>query len=114
MKKHQIEIQLCHQKPERSFFIRGKQFPLCARCTGIHLGYLSYFLFLFGLISMNWWISLLMVIPTYLDGFVQAYTNYESNNPMRFFSGIIAGIGSMSLLSILGQMIGQFILDYII
>ena len=30
----------CHQMPERSFFINGMQFPLCARCTGILAGYL--------------------------------------------------------------------------
>jgi hypothetical protein len=28
----------CHQLQERSFFIRGRQMPLCARCTGILLG----------------------------------------------------------------------------
>lgn len=25
----------CHQMPERSFFISGYQFPVCARCTGV-------------------------------------------------------------------------------
>ena len=30
----------CHQKPERSFFINGYQFPVCARCTGVMIGYL--------------------------------------------------------------------------
>ena len=25
----------CHQMPERSFFINGFQFPVCARCTGV-------------------------------------------------------------------------------
>ncbi|MGG7175281.1 DUF2085 domain-containing protein [Clostridium neonatale] len=24
----------CHQLPDRSFFIRSYQFPICARCTG--------------------------------------------------------------------------------
>ena len=28
---------ICHQKPERSFFWDGHQFPVCARCTGIYL-----------------------------------------------------------------------------
>ena len=28
---------ICHQKPERSFFLEGHQFPVCARCTGLHL-----------------------------------------------------------------------------
>ena len=28
----------CHQMPERSFFYKGKQFPVCARCTGVIIG----------------------------------------------------------------------------
>ena len=29
---------LCHRITERSFTINGRQFPLCARCTGMYLG----------------------------------------------------------------------------
>ena len=29
---------LCHQIPERSFFIAGHQFAVCARCTGVYAG----------------------------------------------------------------------------
>lgn len=28
---------VCHQKPERSFFWAGQQFPVCARCTGLYV-----------------------------------------------------------------------------
>jgi uncharacterized membrane protein len=28
---------VCHQLPERSFFWDGRQFPVCARCTGLYL-----------------------------------------------------------------------------
>ena len=28
----------CHQMPERTFFYKGKQFPVCARCTGVIIG----------------------------------------------------------------------------
>ena len=28
---------ICHQLPERSFFHDGRQLPVCARCTGLHL-----------------------------------------------------------------------------
>jgi uncharacterized membrane protein len=28
---------ICHQLPERSFFLDGWQLPVCARCTGLYL-----------------------------------------------------------------------------
>jgi uncharacterized membrane protein len=28
---------ICHQRPERSFFLDGHQLPVCARCTGLYL-----------------------------------------------------------------------------
>jgi uncharacterized membrane protein len=35
-----IGYALCHQLPQRSFFFEGYQSPLCARCTGMYLGFL--------------------------------------------------------------------------
>ena len=29
---------ICHQRPERSFFVSGRQMPVCARCTGLYAG----------------------------------------------------------------------------
>jgi len=109
--KTKLEFTFCHRKPERSFFWKGKQFPVCARCTGIHLGYLSTFLFLFGILTMNWWIALLLTIPTLIDGFTQAYWNRESNNILRFITGLMAGIGMMAICAIIGKEIGLLILD---
>jgi uncharacterized membrane protein len=28
---------ICHQLPERSFFLGGQPLPVCARCTGLYL-----------------------------------------------------------------------------
>ena len=35
---YQIGSLVCHQLPERSFYFRGAQMPVCARCTGIYIG----------------------------------------------------------------------------
>ncbi len=40
---------LCHQLEERSYTIDGFQMPLCARCLGLHLGFLISSLLLLGL-----------------------------------------------------------------
>jgi len=101
----------CHKDPNRSFFWKGKQFPVCARCTGIHLGYLSLFLFLFQLIYINWILSIVLILPTLIDGLTQAYFNRESTNSIRFISGILAGLGIMSIIHIIGFQIGYLILD---
>lgn len=106
-----LEFSPCHRLPHRSFFWKGKQFPVCARCTGIHVGYISMFLFVFNLIAINFWFSLLLMVPTYLDGFVQALSDYESKNWRRFITGIFSGIGTMSIVSIVGKWIGFQILN---
>ncbi len=105
----QLHFAYCHQKPERSFFFRGKQFPICARCTGIHLGYLFMPIFMFGLLDWGFWLTIALILPTYIDGTVQAYTSYRSNNFLRFTTGLMAGIGLMSLAAIIGKFLGDSI-----
>jgi uncharacterized membrane protein len=41
-----IGYALCHQLPDRSFFIHEHQTPLCARCTGMYLGFFIGLVFL--------------------------------------------------------------------
>ena len=36
---------ICHRIPERSFFFRGHQFPVCARCTGFYISLAIYFIY---------------------------------------------------------------------
>ena len=112
MKKNTvINLTYCHRMPERSFFWRGKQLPVCARCTGIHIGYLSFPIFLFGLTQIPFWITLLLVLPAYVDGTIQAFLDIESNNTRRFITGLISGVGSSSLISHIGIFIGKMILN---
>ncbi len=83
----------CHQMPERSFFVRGYQFPLCARCTGIFAGHMAGFVLAHFIYSP--WI-LLCMIPMAVDGTVQYFSNYESTNRRRFITGFLYGLAFMS------------------
>jgi uncharacterized membrane protein len=108
--KVKIEFVFCHRKPERSFFYKGKQFPVCARCTGFYFGYFALPIFTFGIWEPTFlWIGLLM-LPALVDGLTQAYMNRESNNWLRLATGLPAGAGCMALAALTGQWIGHMIL----
>ena len=57
--------------------------------------------------------TILLIVPTYLDGFIQAYYNKESTNMRRLITGLMAGIGTMSLVSITGIYIAELILKFV-
>jgi uncharacterized membrane protein len=108
--KNKLHFAFCHQLPERSFFWKGKQFFMCARCTGINLGYLALPLFVFGIIRIPFLWTILLILPTYIDGGIQAYFNIESTNSRRFITGLISGVATMSLVSHIGIFIAKQIL----
>ena len=86
----------CHQLPERSFFIKGYQFPLCARCSGIAIGHICAFL-IAPFRDFKFIIGILM-IPLIADGLLQYLTSYESNNKKRLISGILYGFSFTSIV----------------
>lgn len=74
----------CHQRPERSYFVRGRQIPLCARCCGL----------LWGVAVAPLWIkyvntnlSLGCIALLILDGVSQFLKLRESTNWLRFGTG---------------------------
>jgi uncharacterized membrane protein len=118
----------CHQKYERSWSINGNQMPVCTRDIGIFAG-IAFAAFLFSRRGANRWtirdtilsvfpdervewcylpdrrfmvafggIALLLV-PTALDGGIQAITDYESTNLKRLVTGFPMGIGIGILFS---------------
>jgi len=105
-----IALVSCHRLPERSFFWRGRQFPVCARCTGLYIGYLSFPLFNFDVIHLNSFIAILLVIPTMLDGFLQARYKILSTNIRRVVTGTAAGVGLMAIVVNIGTWVGHLIL----
>lgn len=86
----------CHQLPERSFFWNGRQFPVCARCTGVYLGELAA---AFGhfLLGSCWRLDLAFCLVMLLDWGVQFLHIRKSTNWRRLVTGLLCGYGMMDL-----------------
>jgi uncharacterized membrane protein len=101
-----IGYAICHRIPERSFWLFGRQMPLCARCSGMQLGALLGMLYLFArgrygkLPPLK--ISLVLVIffiafaidglNSYLNLFTGEIILYPPNNILRLITGTGLGI----------------------
>ncbi|MBA7606072.1 hypothetical protein ES703_13211 [subsurface metagenome] len=96
-----IGYAVCHQLPEKSIFIEGKQLPVCARDTGIYFGSLiSLFFILFSRRRRSNSIPVLYISFTFvffmlLMG-VDAVSSYvgfrETTNSIRLLTGLLVGI----------------------
>ena len=88
---------ICHQEIARCFTFEGYPLAVCARCTGFYLGAFSYFIYAYFfyidytiyLVSLG----ILMMIPTFLDGFTQLWGSRMSNNTLRLLTGLLGGVG---------------------
>lgn len=83
----------CHQIPERSFFYKKYQFPICARCTGVIFGELITIILLLVGIKINLLISVILLLIMGFDWFIQFIKLLASNNGRRLLTGISGGIG---------------------
>lgn len=107
-----IGYAVCHRIVQRSFMLDDRPLPLCARCTGMHLGvlfglfyltrqgkrgslpslkFLIFFIFcllLFSLDGINSYINLIGIFPAL----------YTTENWMRLFTGAFLGIAMAGVL----------------
>lgn len=89
---------LCHQIPERSFYIEGEPFGVCARCFGVYFGIVAGFAIYplwrrvdaFEPLSKVW--LFLSLIPITIDWAVTYFGYWENNHISRFITGLILGI----------------------
>lgn len=88
---------MCHQMPERSFFVCGKQLPLCARCSGILIGYIIGIV-IAVITKCEFCLYMpVLILPLAIDGGLQYIKRIESNNVRRFFTGIMGGIAIINI-----------------
>ena len=103
---------ICHRIPERSFFFRGHQFPVCARCTGFYISLAIYFIhayFNYVDYDLNLLIlAIILLVPAFLDGTTQLFQFRQSNNILRLITGLLGGIG----LGILVKSLKYYIFIY--
>jgi len=102
---------VCHQRPDRSFYLFGEKLAVCARCTGIYAGMLFGALaypFVWGLGSVKTPSKYLLVfslVPLGLDGVTQLAGLRESTNFLRVVSGFLFGVVlPYYLIPVLGQL----------
>lgn len=105
---------ICHQIPERSFFLAGRQLPLCARCTGTFLGALLG-LAAFALVgrsragrlppvavlgTMILFMALWALdgLNSYLTFFPGAPNLYEPQNWLRLTTGTLNGLAMITFV----------------
>ena len=113
----------CHQREDRSFKIKGWQFPICSRCTGILVGQLLGILIYIFQFRIPIYISCIFLLIMFLDWYIQHKNIRESTNIRRFITstnirrfitGTLAGIAQVAifieiifiLVDIFNKMIG--------
>jgi uncharacterized membrane protein len=88
---------LCHQIPERSFYIEGHQLAVCARCAGLYAGFalgaliypLARSLRQLETPRRRW--LLVAVVPTLIDGALGLSGIWENTHLSRSLTGALLG-----------------------
>jgi uncharacterized membrane protein len=89
--------RVCHQIPERAFYIEGQPLAVCARCTGIYFGFAAG-VFVYPLVrslgrgdtpARKW--LLLAAAPTLLDFALGFFGLLENTHLSRSLTGALMG-----------------------
>jgi uncharacterized membrane protein len=88
---------LCHQRPDRSYFIDGHKFGVCSRCTGIYGGF-ALTLLGYPLIrslrttttpAIKWLV--LAALPLLIDFSLTFFGIWENTHTSRLLTGLLLG-----------------------
>lgn len=89
--------RVCHQIPERAFYLEGHPFAVCARCTGIYFGFAAGVL-LYPLArslrrsdapARKW--LLLALVPALIDFTLGIFGLWENTHLSRSLTGVLLG-----------------------
>jgi len=102
-----IGASVCHQLPARSLQIGDIILPVCARCSGIYIGFFISAIVLFilfrkrenGLPPLYIIVILaLFLISTITDGIISNFASFNTNNIIRFITGYLCGIAMITII----------------
>ena len=98
----------CHQLSHRSYVYNDNQMSFCARDTGIFVGLVLGFTYASRKkIILTLPLVIAALIPIGLDGTIQLLTDYESTNPKRLVTGLIAGIATGIAIKIIADSLDE-------
>jgi uncharacterized membrane protein len=96
---------MCHQIPERSYFIDGHKFAVCSRCTGIYFGF-TFTLLLYPLVRSLRSIAtpprsllILATLPLAIDFSLTFFGFWENTHTSRLLTGAL--LGSVSVFYVM-------------
>jgi uncharacterized membrane protein len=88
---------LCHQLPERSYFIDGHKFAVCSRCTGIYAGF-AFTLVVYPLVRSLRSVAtpprsllILATLPLAIDFSLTFFGIWENTHTSRLLTGALLG-----------------------
>ena len=98
---YQAFSYVCHQIPERSFFVAGHKFAVCSRCTGLYAGFAVATLVYPGVKSLRQteaptrkWLFI-AAAPLVIDFSVGYLGIWDNTHSSRFVTGALLGAVSV-------------------
>jgi len=95
--KTKVGVAFCHRRKDRSIKMSRYTFPLCARCTGLWLGFAMGLLFRFAGLHAPLIFAVALMLPLIIDGLTQLVGYRESDNQLRILTGVLFGIATNML-----------------
>ena len=94
---YQAFSHVCHQAPERSFFLAGNQFAVCSRCTGLYFGFAALVI-LYPLFTSlrrtqtpeRKWLFI-AAVPLAIDFGLGLFGVWDNTHWSRFITGALLG-----------------------
>lgn len=96
---------LCHQLPERSYFVDGHKLAVCSRCTGLYAGF-AFTMLLYPLLrplkTIHWppreWL-IWSALPLAIDFGLTFFGIWENTHTSRLLTGAL--LGSVSVFYVM-------------